>query len=243
MRESIISNVSWGTLGEKTCVTREARSRTLPYHISDTWVLSQRRFYELQGILEFCADRRIEGLPFSLTDSILCEQRRLREGYVDVVQTVPCPPFAWEFSFYSKWLDAFRNELYTFLGRIQAAAERASVFAITFYDALFVSYIRTCWTYSTLYTARTLYLRTCAPVEDSDQPAHSRSLIRIFTGAVGIARDANFLYADNEDKSDCANAQADLFSLGAHVRLYVFSRCVSFHSESTIAHNNRICRV
>ena len=25
-------------------------------------------------------------------------------------------------------------------------------------------------------------LRTCAPSEDSDQPAHSRSLIRIFTG-------------------------------------------------------------
>ena len=25
------------------------------------------------------------------------------------------------------------------------------------------------------------YLRTCAPSEDSDQPAHSRSLIRIFT--------------------------------------------------------------
>ena len=28
------------------------------------------------------------------------------------------------------------------------------------------------------------YLRKCAPREDSDQPAHSRSLIRIFTGRI-----------------------------------------------------------
>ena len=28
------------------------------------------------------------------------------------------------------------------------------------------------------------YLQTCAPREDSDQPAHSRSLIRIFTGRI-----------------------------------------------------------
>ena len=44
------------------------------------------------------------------------------------------------------------------------------------------------------------YLRTCAPSEDSDQTAHLRSLIRIFTGHIfGIAKDAKFLTVDNED--------------------------------------------
>ena len=36
------------------------------------------------------------------------------------------------------------------------------------------------------------YLLPCAPSEDSDQPAHSRSLIRIFTGHIWIARMQSF---------------------------------------------------
>ena len=44
-----------------------------------------------------------------------------------------------------------------------------------------------------------VYLQTCGPSEDSDQPAHLRSLIKIFTDAWGIAKDAKFLHADNED--------------------------------------------
>ena len=60
------------------------------------------------------------------------------------------------------------------------------------------------------------FLQTRESSEDSDQPAHSRSLIRIFTGRIFmIAKGAKFLHADNEDWSDCADA------LGAHVRGYV----------------------
>ena len=54
------------------------------------------------------------------------------------------------------------------------------------------------------------YLQTSAPSEDSDQPAHSRRLIRIFTERIWIANDETLLYVDN-----------------AHVRMYVFSRCDS----------------
>ena len=42
------------------------------------------------------------------------------------------------------------------------------------------------------------HLRVCAPSEDSDQTAHSRSLIRIFNGPI-LAKEATFLHADNED--------------------------------------------
>ena len=38
------------------------------------------------------------------------------------------------------------------------------------------------------------------------------------------AKDAKFLHVDNEDWSECADAQADLFSLGAILRRYLFSR-------------------
>ena len=37
-----------------------------------------------------------------------------------------------------------------------------------------------------------------APSKDSDQPAHSRSLIRIFTVRIWIAKDAEFLHANHE---------------------------------------------
>ena len=45
------------------------------------------------------------------------------------------------------------------------------------------------------------YLRKCAPSEDSDQTAHSRSLIRIFTGRIWIANDAKFLRAETENSN------------------------------------------
>ena len=47
-------------------------------------------------------------------------------------------------------------------------------------------------------------LRTCAPSENSDQPAHSRSLIRIFTGRILNSKDAIFLHADNEVSNQTA---------------------------------------
>ena len=47
------------------------------------------------------------------------------------------------------------------------------------------------------------YRRTCAPSEDSDQPVHSCSLIRIFSGRVFFltAKDAKFQHVDNEDSN------------------------------------------
>ena len=48
------------------------------------------------------------------------------------------------------------------------------------------------------------YLRACAPPEDSDQPAHLRSLIRIFTGHVLGKQEEFFFLADNEDYNQTA---------------------------------------
>ena len=40
----------------------------------------------------------------------------------------------------------------------------------------------------------------CAPIEDSDQPGHPPSLIRVFAvRSMGSAKDPMFLSADNED--------------------------------------------
>ena len=55
-----------------------------------------------------------------------------------------------------------------------------------------------------------MYPRTAAPCEDSDQTAHLRSQIRIYTGAESTlgafwtAKDARFLHADNEESSQIA---------------------------------------
>ena len=43
---------------------------------------------------------------------------------------------------------------------------------------------------------------TCAPSEDSDQPAHPRSLIWVFACAHWKVKDPRFLHADSEDWSD-----------------------------------------
>ena len=48
------------------------------------------------------------------------------------------------------------------------------------------------------------YFHSCAPSEDSDQPAHSRSLIRNYTWSIWIAMNAKFLQADNEDSDQTA---------------------------------------
>ena len=39
----------------------------------------------------------------------------------------------------------------------------------------------------------------CAPREDSDQPGHPLSLIRVFACAQWVAKDPSFLHADSED--------------------------------------------
>ena len=48
------------------------------------------------------------------------------------------------------------------------------------------------------------YRRVCASFEDSDQPAHFRRLIRIYTGRILIAKSTNFLHAENEDSDKTA---------------------------------------
>ena len=72
-------------------------------------------------------------------------------------------------------------------------------------------------------------VRTCAPSEDSDQTAHSHSLIRIFTERILVAKDAKFLHAHNEDSDQTATMLGRFdSSLGAHVWRYVVCRCGSF---------------
>ena len=42
------------------------------------------------------------------------------------------------------------------------------------------------------------YFQTCAPGKDSDRPAHSRSLIRIFNGRILIARNCTKMKLANK---------------------------------------------
>ena len=85
-----------------------------------------------------------------------------------------------------------------------------------------------------IWTATTeMYIRTCAYSEDSDQPAHSRRLIWIFTGRIWIARDAKLLHADNEDSDQTVRMCRLIESpYGGHIKGYVFSRCGSFDKET-----------
>ena len=65
--------------------------------------------------------------------------------------------------------------------------------------------------------------RTCAPSEDSDQPAHSPSLIRILTWPNLGSKDAQLFHAGTAKTVIrlCACAGFDS-SFGVHVRSYVF---------------------
>ena len=59
---------------------------------------------------------------------------------------------------------------------------------------------------------------------------------RRFLDSQGIAKDAKFLHADNGDRSDCADAQADLSLRWAHVSEGMFSGVtanISTHYENT----------
>ena len=58
---------------------------------------------------------------------------------------------------------------------------------------------------------RQKYLRTCALSEDSDQTAHSRSLIRIFTGRILDSQgceDSSCGQREDSD-TDCTDVQTD----------------------------------
>ena len=67
------------------------------------------------------------------------------------------------------------------------------------------------------------YFRTWAPSKDSDQPAHSHSLIRIFTGRILFySKDAKFLPVDNAD------SDTDLSVHWANMSECTFSQVVAF---------------
>ena len=75
------------------------------------------------------------------------------------------------------------------------------------------------------------YLLTCAPNEDSNQPAHPRSLIRVFVVHKKILWILGYpKRAQRRFWSDCANAQADLNLRWAHMCECTFSDVVA-HME------------
>ena len=75
-----------------------------------------------------------------------------------------------------------------------------------------------------LYRQKT-YLRTCAPSEASDQTAHSRSLIRIFTVCTLESQGCKVSSCGQRRlRSNCANV------LGAHILWAHMSKCTFFSS-------------
>ena len=83
------------------------------------------------------------------------------------------------------------------------------------------------------------YLRTCTPSEDSDQPAPSHSLIKIFTECIldSQFKNATFLHTDKEDWSDCADAQAYLSLRWAHILEGTFSHVKSQYLGDQLCHS------
>ena len=73
-----------------------------------------------------------------------------------------------------------------------------------------------------------MYLRTCAPSEDSDQTAHSRSLIRIFTGRISDSRWQGYKVSSCGQRRLIRLRVWSESSLGAYVVRHVFSRCGSY---------------
>ena len=67
------------------------------------------------------------------------------------------------------------------------------------------------------------YIRTCARSEDSDQPVHSRSLIRIFTRRILNSQECNILFLRTTKTLVRLRVGTGSFasSLGCHVRKYV----------------------
>ena len=78
---------------------------------------------------------------------------------------------------------------------------------------------------------RKTYLQKCAPSEDSDQPAHSRSLIRIFTGRILDSQGCE-VSSWRQRKLWCAGWFESSFS--AHFRRDVLSYCGSYEGKGSI---------
>ena len=72
------------------------------------------------------------------------------------------------------------------------------------------------------------YLRPCAPSEDSDQPAHSSSLIRMYILRMLDSQGCKVSSCEQRRlRSDCANAQSDLSLRWAHMWGGTFSHVVA----------------
>ena len=66
---------------------------------------------------------------------------------------------------------------------------------------------------------RISYKIVCAPSDDSDQPVHSRSLIRVFAGhSVGSQGSKVSSGGQRTEWSDCADGQADLCLRMSHMQ-------------------------
>ena len=88
---------------------------------------------------------------------------------------------------------------------------------------------------------RKTYLLRCAPSEYSDQPAHSRSLIRIFTGRIFNSQGCKVSSCEQRRlRSDCADAQADLSLRWAHTSDGTFSRFAN-HIYADIMNEDFYC--
>ena len=69
-----------------------------------------------------------------------------------------------------------------------------------------------------------------APSEDSDQPGHPPSLIRVFTCAQWVAKDSSFLHADSEDSDQTGQTPRLIWVFGGrtcHFVGFVMSKLIS----------------
>ena len=84
------------------------------------------------------------------------------------------------------------------------------------------------------------YLRKCAPSEDSDQRARSRSLISIITRRILGSQGFKFSSC-GQQRLKRLHGCAGWFesSLGAHVKKYVFSRCSACNSLTRCRENKQ----
>ena len=62
------------------------------------------------------------------------------------------------------------------------------------------------------------YKLACAPIEDTDQPAHPHSLIRDYDGHSMVAKGRAFLQAENEDYYQTVPMRRLIY---AHANLYL----------------------
>ena len=72
----------------------------------------------------------------------------------------------------------------------------------------------------------------CAPSEDSDQPGHPTSLIKVFACALWVAKDPSFLHADSKDSDQTGRMPRLIWIFAEHTAiLLVLSSGGSFHSS------------